>query len=382
MWRLVARCSDAYAAGTGAAVQHRDARQQPDGADAPARSGGDDVRRSKDVSVTVVAVEADQASMSALLTDLTGQLREVRVAAPSEMGPAADGSDVVHAVGWEAGVAASRASLEVPLLVSPPALASGQGMPRDDDERSALRSADAVLVASSRHRDEVHQLGVPWYRLTTVPPCVDVASYARLGPAAPRTERLRIAAEPHPDDDVGSIFHALRLMDSPELVLFAPSESGTESLRDRATAEGLGDRTTVVAPSTDDERAWWLRSTDAVVAVPTGTTDAAFALQAMACGTAVVATPVDVLEDVVVHGVTGLHVPHGDGVSLARALRAVLADDFSIESFGMAGSDRAIHRFSTASVARDLASAYSRSALDPVEPDDDELDRASVSTTV
>ena len=94
----------------------------------------------------------------------------------------------------------------------------------------------------------------------------------------------------------------------------------------------------------------------------------------MACGSAVVATSVDVLEDAVVHGVTGVHVPIGDPVSLARALRSVLADDFTIESLGMAASDRAIHRFSPARVARDLATAYSRSAPDASGDVDDDVD--------
>lgn len=340
------------------------------------------MRRSKDVSVTVVATQREQTAMSMLLGDLRAQVRSVRVTAPAEVGPSTEQTDVVHAVGWEAGLAATRAELGAPLLLSTPALSTGEGRPRDDQELTALRQADGVLVTSSRQRDDVHQLGVPWYRLTTVPPSVDVTTYARRGPAAPRTERLRVAAEPRPDAEAASIFHALRLLDGTELVLFAQTDSEMDALYDRAASEGLGDRTTVVAAGDADERARWLRSADAAVTVPEQPTDGMFALQAMSCGTAVVATPVDVLEDVVVHGITGLHVPHGDGVSLARALRSVLADDFSIESFGMAGSDRAIHRYSTDRVARDLAAAYARSAPDLVESDDDEAERTSVDAAV
>ena len=79
-----------------------------------------------------------------------------------------------------------------------------------------------------------------------------------------------------------------------------------------------------VAPSSDGERAWWLRSAHVVLAVPHGQGGVELAAQAMACGTPVVATPDDALVDVVVHGVTGFMVGIGEPLAIARALHAVL----------------------------------------------------------
>ena len=345
------------------------------------------MRKPKDLSVTVISSEADRADESELgtvLRHLAGHVRGVTLATPDDPELTSTASDVVHAFGWAAGVAASTNRSGTPVLVSPPALASGDGLPRDDVELDSLVRADAVLVSSSRHREEVHNLGIPWYRLTTVPPTVDVDVYTRRGAAAARTDRHRLVAEVGPDaDEAGTIFHAMRLVESTELILFADAGADTDRLRSRAGAEGVGDRTAVVTPSEPGERAWWLRSSDAAVVIPSQTCESPLALQAMACGSAVVATPVDQLEDVVVHGVTGFHVPSGDAVSLARALRTVLADEFSIESLGMAASDRAVNRFSPERVARDLASAYARSAGDaPAQDEEPELVDDSIATGV
>jgi D-inositol-3-phosphate glycosyltransferase len=335
------------------------------------------MRKTKDLSVTVVSTDDDRARLGTLLEHLAGQLRELRIATPDEVEQGSGaGSDIIHAFGWHAGLSMSRSSLNVPQLMSPPGLASGDGLPRDDADAAALQGADGVLVTSSRHRDEVHNLGVPWYRLTTIPPSVDTDVYGRRGPSAARTDRFRVTAETRVGtDEVDTLFHAMRLVESAELILFAGVGAESEQLRRQVASGGLSPRTAVVSPAEPAERAWWLRSTDAVVDIPRQPADSSLALQAMACGSAVIATPVDQLEDVVVHGVTGLHVPIGDGGSLARALRTVLADDFTIESLGMAASDRAVNRFSVERVARDLASAYARSACDEAVVEDDvELD--------
>lgn len=336
------------------------------------------MRKSQELRVAVVVADEDRPRVDLVLGPLAALVRDVQVAAPAD--PLADvpPPDVVHAVGWTAAVACSRNAV-APVLISPPPLASGHGLPRTDDEVDALRSADTVLVSSSRQREEIHQLGVPWYRLTTVPPTIDVELYSRRGERAPRSELLRVAAEAAPASTTAEgLMRVLHLVDDAEAVLFASTPEVADALRERAASEGLAGRTAAVSPRSAEERAWWLRSADAAIDVPEGPADGDFALQAMACGTAVVSTPVDVLEDAVVHGVTGMHVPVGDAISLARALRSVLADDFTIESLGMAASDRAIHRFSPARVARDLATAYARIAPDASdELEDDDIDQSA-----
>lgn len=65
-------------------------------------------------------------------------------------------------------------------------------------------------------------------------------------------------------------------------------------------------------------------------------------IEAMASGTAVVATPVGAVEEIVRNGETGLIVPVGDEAALAGALGRLLADDALRER--LAGSARAFHR--------------------------------------
>lgn len=334
------------------------------------------MQRAGDISLTlVVQDELGLDGVQPVLPHLRSSLREVRLTRPDQLlvdGP--DGSDLVHAVGWDAAIAADRADLPVPYAVTPPPLSSGQGLPRQDPERSTLRRASMVLTHSSRQSDEVHRLGVPWYRLGVLSPSVDSDVYTRRGPAAQRTGRARLIAEPETDGgEAGQILAALKLVEESELVLFASDDERLEDLRGMAQKAEVDDRTVVVAPGEPAQRAWWLRSADVAVAVPGRPEASPIVLESMACGRAVVATPVDELEDLLVHGVTGLHVPPGDVVSLARALRIVLADEFTTESYGMAASDRAVSRFSTDRVARDLIAAYCRIAPD-VEPDEEAED--------
>ena len=214
------------------------------------------MRKSQELRVAVVVADEDRQAVDLLLDPLATLVRDVRVTAPGDELPDVAPPDVVHAVGWAAAVACSRTTL-APVLLSPPPLASGQGLPRSDDEVVALRSADTVLVTSSRQREEVHQLGVPWYRLTTVPPSVDVESYTRRGDSAPRTDLLRLAAEAGPESPTADgLMRALHLVDGAEAVFFASSSEVADALRERASSEGLGGRTAAVCPSSAQERAW------------------------------------------------------------------------------------------------------------------------------
>jgi starch synthase len=82
-------------------------------------------------------------------------------------------------------------------------------------------------------------------------------------------------------------------------------------------------------------------------------------LEAMACGTAVVASRVGGIPEVVDGGVTGLLVPPDDPASLADALNTLLRDPGRAEAFGLAGRERAVTSFSWDSVAARTVALYS-----------------------
>ena len=68
-------------------------------------------------------------------------------------------------------------------------------------------------------------------------------------------------------------------------------------------------------------------------------------MQAMACGLAVVATPVGAIEEAVQRGLTGLIVPPRDAAALAAALGALIEDPARRAAMGKAGRDYAQTHF-------------------------------------
>jgi starch synthase len=81
-------------------------------------------------------------------------------------------------------------------------------------------------------------------------------------------------------------------------------------------------------------------------------------LEAMACATAVVASRVGGIPEVVDGGVTGLLVPPGDPASLADALNLLLRDPGRADAMGLAGRERAVKEFSWETVAAQTAALY------------------------
>jgi glycosyltransferase involved in cell wall biosynthesis len=81
------------------------------------------------------------------------------------------------------------------------------------------------------------------------------------------------------------------------------------------------------------------------------------AVEAMACGKAVVASDTGGLSDIVVDGETGLLVPPGDPIALRLAIDDLLADAGRREAMGAAGRDRA-RRFFASAVAAQVEGVY------------------------
>jgi alpha-maltose-1-phosphate synthase len=81
-------------------------------------------------------------------------------------------------------------------------------------------------------------------------------------------------------------------------------------------------------------------------------------LEAMACGTAVVASAVGGIPEVVTDGTTGLLVPPDDEAALAAAINALIADPARAAEFGARGRQRAVGEFSWDSIAAQTAGLY------------------------
>ncbi len=81
-------------------------------------------------------------------------------------------------------------------------------------------------------------------------------------------------------------------------------------------------------------------------------------LEAMACGSAVVASDVGGIPEVVADGETGLLVPAGDEAAFARAINALIRDPASAALFGTRGRQRAVVEFSWDRIAAQTAELY------------------------
>ena len=81
-------------------------------------------------------------------------------------------------------------------------------------------------------------------------------------------------------------------------------------------------------------------------------------LEAMACGTAVVASNVGGIPEVVADAQTGLLVPPGDHVVLAEAISSLVSDPARAAAMGQLGRRRVAAEFSWASIAAQTAALY------------------------
>ena len=101
-----------------------------------------------------------------------------------------------------------------------------------------------------------------------------------------------------------------------------------------------------------------LRSADVVVSAPWYEPFGIVPVEAMACGTAVVATAVGGHLDTVDHEVTGLLVPPRDPAALADALTQLLANPGQRRALGTAAAARAAARYSWDRIAAETEAVY------------------------
>lgn len=309
--------------------------------------------------------------------------------------------DVVHAHGWVSGLAALSAgdlSRAAPMVQSYGQLAShdrghdahdrghdahGRGhdaQQRTPTQRAAVgsrarmervlgRTAAASAVGCRQDKDELARLGVPRSRIRVLPGGVDIETFTERGPAYPHGTRTRLVMleGPVPEDGAGVVVRALARVPGAELVIAGgPSpasletDPGAHRLRLLAKTEGVDDRLILLGQVSRRQIPKLLRSADVMLALgpydPYGTA----ALEAMACGVPLVASPAGSHLDTVVDGVNGVLVPAVTPVGLARVLRGLLADPLQLAALGIAAADRARSRYSWPRIATETIGVYER----------------------
>jgi type III pantothenate kinase len=133
-------------------------------------------------------------------------------------------------------------------------------------------------------------------------------------------------------------------------------------LRALAEAEGVAGRVHFLGRLDRAGTAAVMRSADVVASVPWYEPFGIVPIEAMACGTPVVASAVGGMIDTVVDGVTGLHVPPRDPERLADALAPLLADPDRRARLGRAGVERSRRLYDWDRVGAATLDVYARVA--------------------
>jgi glycosyltransferase involved in cell wall biosynthesis len=292
---------------------------------------------------------------------------------------AKDRPDVVHALRWTSGLAALAAArdLGIPVVQSFDSLGVAERrhhvIPRDASiERIRLepaigRSASAVVAGSSDEESDLTRLGVPRRSIRVVPCGVDTEEFTPEGPVAERTTRPRLVtvADLSEHDAIATLLRALAKVPGADLIVAGGPDriklSDDLSYRRLAKlADSLG-VTSQVTFAGEVRRAALpplLRSADLLVSISEYDPTGVLAVQAMACGTPVVATAVGGQFDAVVDGTTGILVPPGRPALLAQRIRQLLAHPMLLEAFSVAAADRARSRYSWDRIAHETLAVY------------------------
>jgi glycosyltransferase involved in cell wall biosynthesis len=291
-----------------------------------------------------------------------------------------DRPDVVHALRWTSGLAALSAArdLQLPVVQSFDQLGvterrhglipAGAGTERIRLEPAIGRTVSAVVAASYDEESDLARLGIPRRSIRVVPTGIDTDEFTPEGPACERGDRHRLvtvadlAAE---QEALDILLRAMSTIPGAELVVAGGPPRGElrgdlsyRRLAKLSDSLDLGGRVFFAGQVGRAALPPLLRSADLLVNVNQHEPSAITSIQAMACGTPVVASAVGGQVDAVVDGTTGILVEQGRPALLAQKIRALLAHPMQLEAFSVAATDRARSRYSWDRIAHETLAVY------------------------
>jgi glycosyltransferase involved in cell wall biosynthesis len=293
---------------------------------------------------------------------------------------AKDRPDVVHAVRWTSGLAALSAArdLRVPVVQTFDQLGvterrhglipAGAGTERIRLEPAIGRTVSAVVASSSDEESDLTRLGIPRRHIRVVPAGIDTDEFTPDGPVRQRSDRHRLVtvadlATEH--ESLAILLQAMAKIPGAELVIAGgPHRDGLKSdLSYRRLAKlsdtlDLHGRVFFAGQVGGTALPPLLRSADLMVNINQHEATAITSIQAMACGTPVVAAANGAHLDAVVDGTTGILVQPLRPALLAQKIRALLAHPMQLEAFSVAATDRARSRYSWNRIAHETLAVY------------------------
>lgn len=305
--------------------------------------------------------------------------------------------DVVHAFGWDSGLAAMSATRNLPEGAAPPVVQTFHslnaaehraGLPKKADrirmESAVAGRADQVVVTSADQRFELARMGVPRAHVSVVPFGVDSEQFSPDGAvtATPwksrKDERTRIVAVSSLGrvDGVHALIQSMARVPGAELVVVGgpdPDDLAIDAdvrrLQLLTKEAKVEDRVTLVGAMDRKELPKLLRSADLFVSASAYDPFGGATLEAMACGLPVIATATGATTGSVLHGTTGLLLRSTRPDALARAMRSLTGDATMRTAFSIAAADRAQARYDWERVAAETVQVYEFSLPRPeVDP--------------
>ncbi|MFN8021301.1 MAG: glycosyltransferase [Acidimicrobiales bacterium] len=295
--------------------------------------------------------------------------------------------DVVHSHFWMSGYAAFAAAgtVHTPMVHTFHALgtvkqrhqgdADGSPPERLGLEHQLLRHVDRVVATCT---DEVAELramagrehdptDAAWARVAVVPCGYDASVFRQCGQRLPRSDRPLLAAVSRlvPRKGLDVVLRAMAELPDAELIVAGgppvdqladdPCHAELASLADEL---GLGRRVRFVGGVAPTAIAAIDRTADVFVAAPRYEPFGIAPVEAMACGTPVVATAVGGMLDTVIDGGTGTLVPVDDPDALARAVRDLVDHPSRLAAHGERAAWRTRRRYAWSVVARAMEHVY------------------------
>jgi D-inositol-3-phosphate glycosyltransferase len=302
--------------------------------------------------------------------------------------------DLIHSHYWMSGVAAEALSDAwggVPIVQMFHTLGEmknrvarsdqeREGQYRLDGERRVLARADRVIAATPAEQAQLEWLyKADINKITIIPPGVDVGHFYPIPPDEARQfiglgsddRMLLFVGRIEPLKGLDTLIKAvacLRLKNAEEMVHLAvvggdpdaaPEEMTAEMARIQKMCDDLtvGKMVAFLGKRGQDTLPYYYSAAEVVVMPSHYESFGMVALEAMACGTPVVASQVGGLAYLIQDGVTGYHVPDGDDNALCEKLTALLGDDALRCKLGENATEYA-QNYAWEKIARQILNVY------------------------
>ncbi len=315
--------------------------------------------------------------------------------------------DLLHSHYWLSGLAARqlRAAWHIPIvqMFHTLALLKNQVAASAAEVESAQRIAaegeimgfaDRIIAATGLEREQMAALyGADPARISVVPPGVDLQRFRRL-PAAEAKAHIGIPAEHRmilfvgriqPIKGIDTLIRSIALVRQREPDLRSDlcvaiiggdpdADAGQEQnemarLKVLRESLGVGDLVTFLGSKDQDTLVDYYSAASTVVAPSHYESFGMVALEAMACGTPVVASDVGGLSVNVADGFNGYLVPAGDAEALAAKLTLLLKYDSLRKQLSWQAS-RWAERYSWANIAEEVMVVYEKALMAAGRPVD------------